>query len=207
MDEPKTHDSGWARKVRTQFVAGLLIVIPLAASILILIWLFTSIDNILQPVVRAIWHHDIRGVGFGATFILIYLAGVFARNVIGHRFIVYADSLLAKVPIFRQLYFGIKQIVESFANPNKTGFMQVVLVEFPRPGLRAIGFITNEVTDAAGEKLLSVLIPTAPNPTSGFLQILHERDIIRTDISVDDALKMVVSAGRMTPPEVHARMP
>ena len=138
---------------------------------------------------------------------LAYAPGVFARNVIGHRFIVYADSLLAKVPIFRQLYFGIKQIVESFANPNKTGFMQVVLVEFPRPGLRAIGFITNEVTDAAGEKLLSVLIPTAPNPTSGFLQILHERDIIRTDISVDDALKMVVSAGRMTPPEVHARMP
>jgi uncharacterized membrane protein len=207
MNEPSVTREGWGRKLRRQFVAGILVVIPLGASILILVWVFNSIDNILQPVIRAIWHHDIPGVGFGATIVLTYLAGVVATNVLGKRIIHYADSLLTKVPVFRQIYLGIKQIVESFANPNKTGFMQVVLVEFPREGMRAVGFITNEVTDASGEKMLSVLIPTAPNPTSGFLQILREEDIIRTNISVDDALKMVVSAGRMTPQEIQAKMP
>jgi uncharacterized membrane protein len=97
--------------------------------------------------------------------------------------------------------------VESFSAPDKTGFMQVVLVEFPRKGIRAIGFITNEITDETGEKLLSVLIPTAPNPTTGFLQIVREEDIIRTKLSVDEAVKMVVSAGRMTPGEIQTRIP
>jgi uncharacterized membrane protein len=139
--------------------------------------------------------------------VLIYLAGLAGKNVLGKRLISYGDKLLARVPVFRQLYFGIKQILESFANPDKTGFMQVVLVEFPRPGIRAVGFVTNEGLDPSGQKTLSVLIPTAPNPTTGFLQVLRERDVIRTSISVDDALKMVVSAGRITPPEIHASMP
>ncbi len=206
MNEQDIPREGWAGKLRGQFVAGLLVVIPLGASILILVWLFTSVDNILQPVIRTIWHRDLPGVGFGATIILTYLAGVIATNVLGKRLIHYLDSLLARLPFFRQIYLGIKQIVESFANPNKTGFMQVVLVEFPKPGMRAIGFITNEVTDSSGEKLLSVLIPTAPNPTSGFLELLRETDVIRTSISVDNALKMVVSAGRMTPAEVQSKM-
>ena len=104
------------------------------------------------------------------------------------------------------IYTGIRQIVESFSAPNKTGFMQVVLIEFPHKGMRAIGFVTNEMKDASGQKLINVLIPTAPNPTSGFLQIVKESDIIRTTISVDDALKMVVSAGRMTPAEVPQKI-
>ena len=79
-------------------------------------------------------------------------------------------------------------------------------MEFPRKGMRAIGFITNEITGKDGEKLMSVLIPTAPNPTTGFLQIVKEEDIVRTKISVDDAIKMIVSAGRMTPPEVQSRL-
>ena len=206
MNGPKPSQDGWGKKLRTQFVAGILVVLPLAASILILAWLFTSIDNILQPVVKAIWHRTIPGVGFGATVLLIYLAGVVAKNVLGKRLIVYGDSLLARVPVFRQLYFGIRQILESFANPDKTGFMQVVLVEFPRAGMKAIGFVTNEVTDASGEKLLSVLIPTAPNPTTGFLQMVREHDVIRTSISVDDALKMIVSAGRITPEEIQTKL-
>jgi uncharacterized membrane protein len=130
-----------------------------------------------------------------------------ARNVVGKRILRYGNSLLNRVPVFRWLYNGIKQVMESFSAPNKTGFMQVVLVEFPRKGIRAIGFVTNEITDEAGEKLLSVLIPTSPNPTTGFLQIVREEDIIRTKLSVDDAVKMVVSAGRMTPGEIQTRIP
>ena len=206
MDDKKVSREGWGKKLRGQFITGLIVTVPLGASVLILYWVFTSIDNILQPLINQIAGHNIIGVGFGVTVILIYLAGVIARNVVGKRILRYGNSLLNRVPVFHWLYNGIKQIMESFSAPEKTGFMQVVLVEFPRKGMRAIGFITNEVTDETGEKLLSVLIPTAPNPTTGFLQIVREGDVIRTKISVDDAVKMIVSAGRMTPKEVRARM-
>jgi uncharacterized membrane protein len=206
MEDKNISKPGLGRTIRNQFMAGLLVIIPLAATILILIWLFNSIDNILQPVINAIWHRDIPGVGFGVTIILIFLTGVVARNVIGKRILKYGESLLAKVPIFKELYHSIRQIVNSFSASNKTGFMQVVLVEFPMKGQKAIGFVTNEVIDRDGKKLLSVLIPTAPTPTSGFLQIVKEEDVIRTQISVDDAMKMIVSAGLMMPDGVQNKI-
>jgi uncharacterized membrane protein len=206
MEERKVTGDSWGKKVRSQFVAGLLIVVPVAASVLILVWLFNSIDHILAPIVRTIFGHNIPGVGFGATVILIYVAGIVATNIIGRRILTFGESLISRVPVFRYLYAGIRQIMESFAAPDKTGFMQVVLVEFPRPGLKSLGFVTNQYNNSKGEKVLSILIPTAPNPTSGFLEIVSEKDVIRTSLSVDDALKMVVSAGRITPDEVRANV-
>jgi|SRR3972149_2896117 len=206
MNENVTPKDGFGKKLRAQFMAGIIVVVPVAATVLILVWVFNSIDGILQPGVERVVGHTIPGVGFGVTVVLIYITGVVARNVIGKRLIKYSQSVMNRVPVFRGLYSGIRQILDAFAAPNKTGFMQVVLVEFPRKGMRAIGFITNEITGKDGEKLMSVLIPTAPNPTTGFLQIVKEEDIVRTKISVDDAIKMIVSAGRMTPPEVQSRL-
>jgi uncharacterized membrane protein len=143
MNEKKVTRETWGKKLRAQFIAGLLIVVPVGASVLILVWLFTAIDNILQPVIRAIFGHNIAGVGFGATIVLIYVAGIVTRNIIGRRILRFGGAIIARVPIFRHLYVGIRQILESFAAPDKTGFMQVVLVEFPRKGMRALGFVTN----------------------------------------------------------------
>ncbi|HEY77847.1 MAG TPA: DUF502 domain-containing protein [Dehalococcoidia bacterium] len=206
-DGQKVPRDGLGKKLRAQFIAGLLVVVPLGASVLILIWIFNGIDNILQPIIRAILGRNIPGVGFGITVILIYLAGVVASNIIGRKLISYWESLLARVPVFRQLYSGIKQILDSFSAPRTTGFMQVVLVEFPRKGLRAIGFVTNELSTQSGEKLYNVFIPTAPNPTSGFLEIVREEDMVRTKIPVNEALKMVVSAGRVSIREAGNRLP
>src|SRR4030042_1918333 len=197
MDEKKVTKDGWGKRIRGQFMTGLLVIVPVGASVLILIWIFTSIDNILQPIIRAIWGQNIPGVGFGASVVLIFLTGVVARNVVGKRIIKYGESLLSRVPIFKLLYRSIRQIVDSFSTPDKTGFMQGVLVQFPHKGMKAIGFITNEITDKDGKKSISVLIPNAPNPTSGFLEIVKEEDIIRTKITVDEAMKMVVSGGRV----------
>ena len=206
-DGQKVPRDGLGKKLRAQFIAGLLVVVPLGASVLILIWIFNGIDNILQPIIRAILGRNIPGVGFGITVILIYLAGVVASNIIGRKLISYWESLLARVPVFRQLYSGIKQILDSFSAPRATGFMQVVLVEFPRKGLRAIGFVTNELSTQSGEKLYNVFIPTAPNPTSGFLEIVREEDMVITKIPVNEALKMVVSAGRVSIREAGNRLP
>jgi uncharacterized membrane protein len=194
---------GVGKKLRRQFITGILISIPLGATIIILIWIFNAVDNVLQPLINYIWGHNIPGVGFGVTVVLIYLAGVIAGNILGKRLIRYAESLIGRVPIFRHLYSTIKHIVESFSAPEKTSFLQVVLVEFPRKGMRAIGFVTNESTDKSGQKLVNVLIPNSPNPMSGFMEIVKEEEVVRTKISVDQALQMIVSAGRMTPEGVN----
>ncbi len=198
---------GWLlRKLRAHFLAGILITVPLGLTVWILVQIFNWIDGFLQPVIEPIFGHEIPGIGFGITIVLIYLVGVIASNVLGRRLLRYGESLLQKVPVARHLYTGIKQILQSFSDPGRTGFMQVVLIEFPRKGTRTLGFVTNESSDESGRKLLNVFVPTSPNPTSGFLQIIEEGEVIRTDMSVDDALKMVVSGGRISPKEVQDRL-
>jgi uncharacterized membrane protein len=194
------------RKLRVQFGAGILIVVPIIITILILVWLFTYIDGIAQPVAKQLLGRTIPGLGFGITVLLIYLTGVVATTIIGKRLIRYGESLLARVPLFRHLYTGIKQILESFASPREGGFLQVVLVEFPKKGMRAIGLVTSESRVESGEKLLNVFIPTSPNPTSGFLEIVRESDVIRTNVSIEDALKMVVSVGKVSIQEVTDKL-
>ncbi len=194
------------RKLRAQFITGILIVVPIVIAVLILVWLFNYIDSIAQPVAKSLLGRTIPGLGLGIMILLIYLAGVIATNVIGRRLIRYGEALLARVPLFRYLYTGIKQILQSFAAPREGGFLQVVLVEFPKQGMRAIGFVTSESRVESGEKLLNVFIPTSPNPTSGYLEIVRESDIIRTNISVDDALKMVLSGGKVSLQEVTDKL-
>lgn len=191
-----------SRKLRNHFFTGFMTTIPFAVTVFLLVWFFVTIDNLLQPVIKLILGRPIIGVGFGITIVLIYVVGVIASNVIGKRLIRYGEAVLPFVPVFRQLYTGIKQMTESFTAPDKTGFMQVVLVEFPRKGMQVIGFVTNELIQEPDKKILTVFIPTSPNPTSGYLQIVAEDEVRRTDISVENALKMVISAGRVSPQEV-----
>ncbi len=199
---------GWLGKnLRKQFFTGILVMVPIGATTLILIWIFTTIDNILQPVIGLIAGHPVRGVGFGITIVLIYLTGVIASNVVGKSLIRYGESVLSKVPVVRLLYTTIKQILESFSTPSRSGLSQAVLIEFPRKGIWTLGFITNEILTQSGDTQLNIFIPTSPNPTSGFLQIVREEEVIRTDIPVDEALRMIISAGRVSPKEVSDKLP
>jgi|TARA_B100002003_G_scaffold21727_1_gene17939 uncharacterized membrane protein len=207
MKETKQRPRHWLRrKLGAQFLAGVLIIVPIGIALLIFVWIFSAIDGFLQPVIKAVWGRTVPGVGLGITIILIYLAGAIAENVIGRKVIRQGESLLAKVPIFRYLYTGIKQFLMSFSVSGRTGFTQVVLLEYPRKGIKAIGFITGEMSAENGEKLFSVFIPTTPNPTSGFLEIVREEDISRTDISVEDAMKLLVSAGAASSPKVQSTL-
>jgi len=196
-----TQSDFWRRalvRMRSHFLAGILVVVPLMATLLILKWFFDWVDDQLQPFIRGFAGRPLYGLGFVITLVIIYIAGVITTHFGGQRLLRFVESLISRVPIVRPVYNGIKQVLESFAAPRETGFMQVVLLEFPRKGIRSIGFVTNEEYDASGQKLFNVFVPTSPNPTSGFLQIVREEDILRTDISVDDALKMIVSAGRIS---------
>jgi len=194
------------RKLRTHFLAGLVVAIPIAVPIAVLVWIFLTVDNFLEPIITPIVGRQVPGIGFGVTILLIYLLGVLASNVLGRKLLQVGESWLARVPMVWQIYIGVKEVVNSFRQSDRSGFTQVVLLEFPRKGMRTIGFVTYEATDKQGRKLLNIFVPTAPNPMSGFLQIAREDEIIRTDISVDDAIKIIVSAGKISSPDIELKL-
>ncbi|MBI4283353.1 MAG: DUF502 domain-containing protein [Chloroflexi bacterium] len=198
--------SGLGRRLRRQFLTGILTVVPLSITIWVLVWFFNAVDGYLQPVIKPILGRPVPGVGFAVTVVLIYLVGVIASNVLGKRLISYGETLVGKVPLVRPLYTGVKQLMDSFSAPGRNGFIQTVLVEFPREGTWTIGFITNESLTQSGESQLSVFVPTVPNPMTGFLQIVSEDRVIRTDIPVDEAAKMIISAGKISPREISERL-
>lgn len=189
---------------RRNFVAGVLIIVPLVISAWILWWVFTSVDNMLQPAIEAIFGREIQGLGFAIFLVLVYVTGIVASNYLGKKVIHYSESLLSRVPVFRQLYIGAKQVVEglSGAGINKAAFREVVFVEFPREGMSTIAFITNEIKDKKGKKYYAIYIPTAPIPTSGYFEIATEEQVIHTDIPVDEGIKIVISSGMILPDKI-----
>ena len=190
------------KKLREYFFLGILVVMPIAVAILILVWIVTSIDNILQPVITSIMGNSIPGLGFIIMIIVFFLAGAMTSIIGGKRLINIGGILLGRIPVFSPIYTTIKKIFDIFSTNGKDGLRQVVLVEFPMKGTRTLGFVTNESLNSTGEKLLHVYVPTVPNPTSGFLQIMKEENVTPTNLSIDDALKMILSAGKELPPEI-----
>lgn len=190
--------------LRRNFIAGILVVVPLVIAAWILWWIFSSVDNMLQPVIEAIFGSPIQGLGFAIFVVLIYITGVVASNYLGKRVIRFTESLLARVPVFRQLYIGAKQVVEglSGAGMNKAAFREVVFVEFPRPGMTTIAFVTNIIKDKNGKKYYGLYVPTAPIPTSGYFEIATEEQVIHTNISIDEGIKIVISSGMILPDKV-----
>jgi len=200
-------ESRWHRLIRimrNHLLAGILVVVPLAAAIFVLVWVFVKIDNILQPVIEAIFDRRITGVGFGISLVLIYIIGVIASNIFGRRIIRFGESLATKIPIFRQLYTAFKQVIEglSGSTTKKAAFREVILVEFPREGMWTLAFITNELTDESGKKMFAIFVPTAPLPTSGYFEIVTEDMVTHTNISVEEAMKMVMSSGMVSPTKI-----
>ena len=181
-----------------------MVIVPTSVVILILVWFFSTIDSLLQPIIKAIFGQEITGLGFAISLVLIYLAGVLASNIVGRRLIRFGESILARVPVLKQLYIGSKQVVAGLSGTglNKAAFREVVFVEFPRNGMTTLAFITNEMTDKSGGKLYAIYIPTAPVPTSGYFEMVTEDKITRTDISVDEGIKMVISSGMILPNDV-----
>jgi uncharacterized membrane protein len=166
------------------------------------VWVFRTIDDILQPIIKGIVGHTITGLGFGITIALVFIVGIVAGNYVGRRIIKLGDSLLKRVPLFRQIYSGATQVVEGLSGTgpiNKAAFREVVLVEFPSNRMTHIAFITNEFTASDGRKLFAVYLPSTPVPWSGFSGIVTEDMITRTNITIDEAIKMVISGILIAP--------
>jgi len=179
-------------------------------------WLFGTVANITDTLLiflpRSLTHED-HGAGrmywywsvvaLALAVCLITIVGVLARNYFGKRMIAWVDTTMLRVPLLNKVYSATKQVNEAFSTSNKNAFRTVVLVEFPRPGVHSIGFITNEQNPEAQaklqEKVVCVFVPTTPNPTGGFLLLVPEEKVTKLEMSVADGIKYVISLGSILP--------
>jgi len=184
---------------RKNFLAGLLFLVPFIAAILILAWVFNTIDGILQPIIRLFFGKTITGLGLITTVILILIVGIIWNNGLGRTVLKGLDKVFARVPIFSQVYTGAKQVMESLGGVKRNAFKEAVIIDFPRSGTKSLAFITNVMEDENDQKIYVVYVPGSPNPTSGFLMLLREHQIHRPDLAVDCAMRMIVSCGMVTP--------
>jgi len=210
--QPARKSNVWAR-LRANFFTGLVIAAPISITIYITWWFISLIDDWIKPLVPAGYNPDdylpfsVPGVGLVFAFIGLTILGAFAANLFGRTLVAYGEELLDRMPVVRNLYKALKQIFETVLSQSNTSFRQVGLIEYPRLGLYALVFISTdtkgEVAEKAakGKKKLSVFLPTTPNPTSGFLLFVPEKDVQIMDMSVEEAAKLVISAGLVVPGE------
>jgi len=190
--------------LRRSFIAGFFVTVPLFISVAALIWIFNIVDGLTTPLYDRILGQRIPGLGTLSTLLAIVLAGVFARNVIGRRILERAEHVLLKVPVFKTIYSPVRQLLAAFSPDSVSGFKRVVLVEDPRRGY-ALGFLTREFTIDRGrgpEELLAVYLPTN-NLYLGDIVICERERTAFPDISVEEGIRILLTAGMALPPKVR----
>lgn len=190
-------------KLKKYFITGMFAILPLAATIFVLNWLFNIADDFAGDFVALFTGARIKGLGVLGTILLVFLVGLFTTNVLGRTLLGYGDAFISRMPIAGVIYRTVKQILEAFASDEKSAFQRVVMLEYPRKGIYALAFVTGtsqgEVQTKTKEKVINVFLPTTPNPTSGFLLLVPEKDLIPLDMSVEDGIKMIISGGVISP--------
>ncbi len=184
---------------------GLIALIPLALTILIIRFLYLTIDQRVMQLVEKELGLSIPGLGILIVLGVLYLVGLITSNVIGNRLLNYVEMITAKIPIIRAIYQIGKQISSTFTLPEKQVFKRTVLVEFLKPGVWTIGLVTGTLIDRQdpSQKLLKVYVPTPPNPTSGFIVFVKESQTRDPGWSMDESLKLILSCGIIGPEDIR----
>ena len=202
------------RRIRNIFLAGLLVALPISLTIFILSFLFRSLDT-LSPVFTH-WlillgaplpqGYQIPFLGVVMTFVIIFLVGAVTTNIFGKKLLHLWEEIIEKIPFVRRIYKGTKQVVSSFATMDTTSFTKVILIEFPRKGAHAIGFVTGktrgEIKHLTSDNHLKVFVPTTPNPTSGFIIFAEPNEFIELDMTIEEGIKFVISGGIVSPEQI-----
>lgn len=207
-DTPLRKSPTRLQRLRRTIMAGLTIIVPLWLTGWVLKFLFDWADGFSAPLIRQLARpfvddpdFHIPGLGFVLTFIILWVVGALATNVVGRSLWQFAREALEGLPLVRTIYAPIQQLVESLTSPGKAGFEKVVLVEYPRIGMWTLGFLAGNVPrEDEAAPAHSIFVPTAPNPTTGFMLIVPPEQLRPTDLRVEEALKMIVSAGVAVPP-------
>ncbi len=195
-------------RIRKYLIAGLLLWAPILATLWVIKFFVELLDGSLKLLPaslrpEAVFGMHIPGFGVVVCLIVLFFTGMFVTNFFGRQFVKFWDKLIARIPLVRSIYIGVKQIMETLFQSSNKSFREVLLVEYPRKGMWSIAFQTGkaciEVNDETGEEMLSIFVPTTPNPTSGFLIFVPAKEIRKLNITVDAALKLVISLGVVQP--------
>jgi uncharacterized membrane protein len=185
--------------------AGILVILPLGITFLVLKFVFNSLDSILGPLIPDIniflFRHTFHlpYVGLISFLLLLYLIGLITTNVLGRKLIGWADRLFTAIPVVKNIYMSSKQLTDAFSATRKGSFRQAVFVEFPQEGNYVLGFVTNELTDLDRQTKVTVFVPTAFVPPQGFLLFLPKEKTLPAQLTVEEAIKAIMSVGIVTP--------
>ena len=199
MENQPHHQHGPIRKIFVHIEAmlgtGLLVVLPIGITALVLKFVFDQLDNILQPLLQYLPGPNIPGLGIVTLAALVYLVGLVAAHVLGRRLINLGHRIMERIPLVKIIYGTTRSGVRMLSGTKDKPYRGVVMLEFPRPGMRSIGLVTSTMSTDDGEGMVFVFIPTTPIPSSGFLVVVPTRDVTPVDMSVDDAMKVIISGG------------
>jgi len=183
-------------------VVGFLVAFPLIVTLFFANFLFDVLDPWFHPISMFLFDRQIPGIGFALVILGIFMLGLVSTNMIGGRLIGYVERRVSWVPFLSQIYRGARQITEAIQLRDTSQFQRVVLLPFPHPGVRSIGFVTRDFkasTSLSDQASAFVFVPTTPNPTSGYLVLVPQKDLITLDITVEEGAKLVISGGLITP--------
>jgi uncharacterized membrane protein len=194
--------------MKKYFITGLLVWIPLGITLLVLNWLVTTMDQSLELLPGRFqtesWAgYHIPGLGVVMLLLIVFLTGLFAANILGQRLVRFWERLLARIPVVKSIYYSVKQVSDTLFSSTGQAFRKALLVQYPREGSWTIAFLTGQpggdVVNHLSGDYVSVYLPTTPNPTSGFFLMMPRKDVIELDMSVDEALKYIISMGVVAP--------
>lgn len=193
--------------LKRKFITGLFVSIPAVITILVMGKFIGFVDSLLEPVYFSFLGYHTQGLGFVSAIVLVFMIGILSTNVFGKKIIVFFEHVFQKIPVFKGFYTAVKHLVDAFSPDNKTvSFKKFVIIEYPRPGLFAFGFLTKECTvreSNSGEQhcLRAVYVPTN-NLYLGEIVLAKENDVFYTDISIEEGIKIILSGGIAAPNKI-----
>jgi len=198
--------SGMLKTVRGKIVAGLVTIAPLAATILILKWVFGFFAGFTTPFLDKILPSNMPGLvfitptlGFIITVLLIFFLGILVTNILGKRLVHWGEWILRKIPVANTIYGTAKQITQALIGASSRAFQKTVLISYPHEGIWTLAFVTGESEDKNGKEYYHVFVSTTPNPTSGFMLIVPKEDTFDANLTVEEGLKAIISGGMLAP--------
>ena|SRR3990170_1000504 len=186
-------------RLRTWFIAGLIVFLPVAITFSIIAWLFRIVDSFLGWLLPPLVGRPIPGVGLVASIFVIFVIGALATNVLGRRLVGFFEGLMLRIPLARSIYSATKSISASLFLHRRAAFRRPVLIEWPRSGMYTVGFVTGDTVGLPTGPGVNVFVVTTPNPTTGFLMLVPEAEALPLDMTVEEALRLVISGGIVSP--------
>jgi len=219
IDQTTTRMLAARRNIRNRMVSGMLVLVPVGVTLLVMRWVLQWMAGFLQPPLERLAKSlDMAYVPSQAINVLVmivsiagfllavYVTGALAQAVVGRRLIRAGETVLMRVPLASTIYSAAKQVMEAIASPSKSALRTVVLVEFPRRGAWSVGFLTGRLIEDQDHGMAKVFVPTTPNPTTGFFVIVPQDEVMITDMTVEEAFKMIISGGIVSPEALGSRL-